>query len=316
MLTPIDIHYLVGLLTLVSQPHSVDVELGSMVYDSFAEKNRDVDVLVTYRDPEGTLSALAGVEVKKHTRPLTVEHVEQLFAKFGDMPSLGKKGIVSASGYTAGAVKKAKAHGMDIFEFTDWRRGAKDFDHIDSSCQFTCIHRVLTWIGTPKILYSPDRRPPNIAALLQSNPDITIESDPVIVKKLSDLQSSLTSQALNTLIHDKNFSIPNDTIEVSVNLTFQTTPIIEDKDVKINLCGATVRGVVQWRDMQISTQYKSLYKHGEIKPHVACAVTEMPSGDLYGLTFSQQDRSINFVIVTVSDRTKNKIFKRQLKRNC
>jgi hypothetical protein len=49
MLTPKDIHLLVGLLTLISRPNGVELELGSMVFDAAAEKERDVDVTTRRR---------------------------------------------------------------------------------------------------------------------------------------------------------------------------------------------------------------------------------------------------------------------------
>ena len=45
MLTPTDVHYLVGFLTLVSNPNDVAILLGDRVYDAAAEKERDVDVI-------------------------------------------------------------------------------------------------------------------------------------------------------------------------------------------------------------------------------------------------------------------------------
>ncbi len=43
MLTPTDVHLLVGLLTQISRPESVDIILGDMIFDSVAEEDRDVE---------------------------------------------------------------------------------------------------------------------------------------------------------------------------------------------------------------------------------------------------------------------------------
>src|SRR5262245_1663985 len=88
MLTHTDIHYLVGLLSRAAAPADVEVELGSTVYDHAAEKVRDVDVTITMRSAGGTITAVSGIEVKDHSRPLTVEHVEQLCAKLKDLPQI------------------------------------------------------------------------------------------------------------------------------------------------------------------------------------------------------------------------------------
>src|SRR5437868_8541062 len=118
MLTPTDVHLLAGLLTQASSPDNVRVELGSLIYDAAAEKARDVDV--TVEQAVGDIKTLKGLEVKKHGWPLDVTHVEQLALKLKDMPALTSRQIVSASGYTSPAIKKAAAHGMELFRLADW----------------------------------------------------------------------------------------------------------------------------------------------------------------------------------------------------
>lgn len=148
MLTPIDIHYLFGLLTLVSQPNSVDVELGGMLYDGASKKNRDVDVVLTYNDVAKGKSVITGIEVKKHGRPLDVEHVEQLIIKLKDMNEIETKKIVSASGYTNGAINKAREHGIELLILSDWNKNFDDFEHIKLTGDFIFINKVLSWVST------------------------------------------------------------------------------------------------------------------------------------------------------------------------
>jgi hypothetical protein len=42
--------------------------------------------------------------------------------KFTDIPDVTHRAIVSASGNTANAKKKAKAHGVELFERKEWTR--------------------------------------------------------------------------------------------------------------------------------------------------------------------------------------------------
>lgn len=95
MLTPIDIHYLVGLLTAVSHPDDVEIELGNMVFDTKAHENRDVDVTVTWKDSSGNITAFKGIEVNGRKRRLDITRVEQLCQKCNDMPSITQRAIVS-----------------------------------------------------------------------------------------------------------------------------------------------------------------------------------------------------------------------------
>lgn len=50
MLTPMMIQYLVGLCCLRHDPDAVEITLGDMVYDHVAEKDRDVDITITFKD--------------------------------------------------------------------------------------------------------------------------------------------------------------------------------------------------------------------------------------------------------------------------
>lgn len=316
MLTPIDIHYLFGLLTLVSQPNSVDVELGGMVYDDAAKKKRDVDVVLTYNDVLKGKSVITGIEVKKHGRPLDVEHVEQLIIKLKDMKEIETKKIVSASGYTDGAINKAREHGIELLILSDWNKNFDDFEHIKLKGDVIFINKILSWVSPPKITYNPSTNSEDISKILRRNPKVYLSHGDSGINNLAELNSFILSNALNTLIRDKKFSIPNDFIDVRVKLTLKNPPYIKTTDEILFLNEALVEGVVRWNEKQLKTRYKTIYKYGENKPYVGCAITEMPDGNLLGLTFSQFDRNINLVIVKVSERKKNKIFKRKLQRYC
>src|SRR2546421_467056 len=114
MLTPMQTQYLGGLCCLRHDPDAVDVTLGDFVPDVAAEKDRDVDITVTLREDGGVVRAFKGYEVKREKRPLDVADVEQLCIKFIDMPTVTHLAIVSASGFTDGAIKKATAHKVQL----------------------------------------------------------------------------------------------------------------------------------------------------------------------------------------------------------
>src|SRR5690349_12409994 len=119
MLTDTDIHYLVGLLFHQFADDDIDVELGTPVSDDVTGDPRDVDITVTCRAADGTRSAFKGIEVKHRGRPLTVEHVEQLVAKFNDLSEITHRAIVSSSGYTKTALEKARHHGVDTLKLAE-----------------------------------------------------------------------------------------------------------------------------------------------------------------------------------------------------
>ena len=78
MLTPMMVQYLVGLCCLRHDPDAVEITLGDMVYDHVAEKDRDVDITITFKDGN-EITAFKAAEVKKESQPLDVNHRTALF---------------------------------------------------------------------------------------------------------------------------------------------------------------------------------------------------------------------------------------------
>ncbi len=138
MLSPADVHYLVGLLTRVSEGTDVEIQLGDLVFDSAAEKERDVDVTVTKKDAAGSVAVFKGIEVKNEGETVgCLVHVEQLCIKFADKPDVTDRAIVSASGYTEAASKKARAHGVELYEIVDWKDPSQGFSITFPASGFT-----------------------------------------------------------------------------------------------------------------------------------------------------------------------------------
>lgn len=114
------IQYLVGLCCLRGDPNAVDITIGDMVFDQAADKERDVDVTVTFVDSNNATTAFKAYEVKREGTPLDVAEVEGLCLKFTDMPRITHKAIVSSSGFTNGARSKATKHGVDLYTLEAW----------------------------------------------------------------------------------------------------------------------------------------------------------------------------------------------------
>jgi hypothetical protein len=121
-MTPMLFQYVVALCCARRNPDAVDITIGDYVADATTEAQRDVDVTVTLIEADGSRRAFKGYEVKREATPLDVTQVEQLCMKFIDMPDVTHRAIVSASGYSANAVKKARAHGVELFERKEWTR--------------------------------------------------------------------------------------------------------------------------------------------------------------------------------------------------
>ena len=126
MFTPMVVHYLVGLCCLNHDPTAVEIILGDMVYDEAAQKPRDVDVTVSFKNEDGTITAFKAAEVKKESHPLDVVTIEQLCLKFMDMPQITHRAIFSTSGYTEAAKRKARHHSVELYTLKPWERRIED----------------------------------------------------------------------------------------------------------------------------------------------------------------------------------------------
>jgi hypothetical protein len=154
MLTPTDTHYLVGLLSQLTHPDNVEVELGSMVYDQTTKSLRDVDVTINMVGLNNERTVFKAVEVKALGRKVGSEIVEQLAQKLNDMPSVERKAIVSASGFTRPATRKAEAHNVELFELREWspQDDLNTFGHVLSRGVFVFYQ----WLAPVQVRLNPD----------------------------------------------------------------------------------------------------------------------------------------------------------------
>ena len=165
MLTPMMVQYLVGLCCLRHDPDAVDVTVGDMVLDTAAEKKRDVDITVTFKNVSGEVTAFKAAEVKHEGHALDVGKIEQLCLKLADMPAITHKSIFSSSGYTDGARAKANAHSVELYSFKPWVRPIEedfpDFEGVNTPAEFLSHveSHLLYWINYRVNLVAPNGPP-------------------------------------------------------------------------------------------------------------------------------------------------------------
>lgn len=314
MLTPTDIHHLVGLLTMASSPDDVDVELGSMIYDVAAEEERDVDITITYPSKSGGTAALSGREVKAHRRPLDVTHIEQLCIKLKDMPSITQRAIVSASGYTRSARLKAAAHGVELFAFCPWDPTAPGWDYlrIPSPDTLRFHERNIDWCTPPNVtlLFSERlRHDENTAAIAGTLRTTSSTGEPSAWgKTTADVTHRILHHAQQLISEDdENKKLADDVVRrQNITVHLMNPPIIEFPSRRLPLLHAIVTGSVKWKTATLPMTLRMLQRDGESTPLVACAVGETGGGDLVGIRFGD-DRSLGLVRVSVAARNLEKI---------
>jgi hypothetical protein len=298
MLDETDVHYLAGILTKASSPDSVEIELGSMVEDSAAKKKRDVDITVTKRNPDGSLEAFSGIEVKAEKRPLDVIHVEQLAGKLNDMPGLHRRAVVSASGYTGPSKLKAAAHGLELWNLRDWNPSDASFGHIRFSERFPyrMMEPYLEWAENPHVSIEP-----SAAFTNEEREELTGLLPARFAGRLAEQASAGVWQ------EKKDDLILDSPVPVTVDLSLNDEPKFVGKEREYIIRTARVRGRLILRQSEQPGLFKVLSREGENIAYAACCVSVSRAGHLVALIFSNTNRDVRIALVPLADRLKKKI---------
>jgi len=312
MLTAVDIHYLVGILSRLTSPKDVEIELGSFVWDTASTTHRDVDITVTARNPDGSVATFKGIEVKAHGRKLGSEVVEQLAQKLNDMTSISHKGIVSASGFTRPAIRKAQYHGVDLYELKDWKPES-DLEHFKHILSSTRKSEGL-WSKLDMIQLNPSNPLPSyILDELQFNPQtlITTNSDAPTMEFNSWLDS-IVKHSANQLINHPDAPQAIGVTRRPVRLTASLSePIsILCTTGKVTVTELRVEGEFEWQCTQMQSEFKGLMKLGDKHPIAGCCVSDF--GDFLCSVALAEGRIIEFTTISLNDRNKNKISRLRL----
>jgi hypothetical protein len=286
-----------------------------MVFDAVAEEARDVDITVRATDKDGTVSVFEGIEVKDHKRPLDVAQIEQLCAKLRDMPEITKRGIVSASGYTEPAIRKARHNGCALYSLVEWNAPV-EIATVTIVPGFEVVESGYRWIEGPHIHFSPQlkvseslsqRLKPDMPVFDKTGAPLTNAST---YRGLADRLASGAIGAAKAQGHHLGMSV-GEQKPVLIDVTLSDEPFALVDDEKISLAEARVSGVVEYIEQPRIPLCKVLLRQEDEQPVVACAVFEMNPGNLGGLAFDG-NRQFRFFLIPVADRLLRKIYRRKL----
>lgn len=318
MLTPTDTHYVAGLLTLSSSPAGVEVEVGSMVTDTAAGITRDVDVTIKGKDHEGRVVILAGREVKAHGRPLDSTHVEQLACKLNDMPGLGSRGIVSASGYSAPAVHKAAKHGILLYDLVELDESGTAFDHFRAN-KVTVTQSGLEWFGPLQAHVNPRHHTSaeeKIVFAAKSPVRFQGKRRDPTCPNLEAFIRFMKIHAINELMKpwptEERVHGCSKPVHMVMNVSSYQAAVVTN-GVRIPIDQIVFDGEVRWRVETQDSRFMVLRLRGSAKPDAGCCVFETPAWGLCGLVVSNTHREIRFMNIPVSDRKKRKIYRQVLR---
>ena len=314
MLTPVDVHYLVGLLSVHSGPENIEVVLGDLVDDAAAEESRDVDVTITTRDKDGKVTAFHGIEVKDHFRPLDVAHVEQLCAKFKDMPALTSHAIVSASGYTKPAIRKARHHAVVPWLFEPWDDPPKGFDHARFPGDMPMEVRWFESVGQPNVTF---RRVDRLeSGALEGSLPVRLQdgSESASLRTVADWAAHVVTSAINRIIGGEEFQPRLSQFTDGHVGTFGSVVVTFDQHLLFGppansfaIDGAFVTGAIACRTSTTKLDFRILVEEGDDVPFAGCGIAELPMGNLVALSTNNLTKAVNVLNVPLTDRLKTQI---------
>lgn len=307
MLSHQDVHYLVGLLQVVTSPRPLEVELGSMVFDDASETERDVDVTVKYRLNDPSVSALVGLEVKDHSRPLDVTHVEQLTAKMNDMGAITDRAIVSASGFSEPAIRKAVKHGVRCLELQAWD-GSDELLPATMTQWKTFHERAVAWDGL-QVVFNPSHEPvPGLQDALDANNPLVDETGAPLeqskdVREFVDMIAKLVSSHYSKSTDFEAFSVGERGF-IQMTVDFEERVHISVSEGRLEpLTSAFVQGNLYWLEHHHTVQFRRLVDVTDNRRSIAgCGLAEFSTGELMGITTTNVGVSV--IRIPAADRKK------------
>lgn len=319
MLTPTDVHLIVGSFCKMTTPDKVDITLGEMVYDRASRRKRDIDIGIKYYNELDEEVLFVGLQVKDHTRKLGSPEVEQLCLHFKDSEGIKRGGIVSSSGYTRAGIRKANYHGVDLYEFRDYDP-QNELNHVRFKVENFILEVVQRFVDTPQVnfLFGEEDRSKIKMPIGIDSPISQLNGDPI--EKMEDLDA-LTKVVVSNLLNEREVNELLDKAELDEEIPITLTKLINNVHVilpdanKVELKGLVISGVVSKVSKHITPKLKILSKLGDPSSNVGGAICELSNGMLFCLTTSDVDRSLKLLPISLTDRLRNKINNIKIKSN-
>ena len=292
MLTPVDVHSLVGLLSVPSGSENVEVALRD-----------NVDVTITTKDKDGNVTAFHGIEGKDHARPLDVADVEQLCATFNDMPGPTSHAIVSASGYTKPAIRKARHHAVVPWSFEPLDDPSNGIDQV----------RWFEFVGRPQVTFRRvDRRE---SSYLDGNLPVSLHdgSRNASLRTVADWAAHVVASAINRVIDGEEFQprlsrLTDGHVDTfgSVAVTFEPHVLFGPPEYSFAIDAAFVTGAIACRT-STNLDFRILVEEGDDVPFAGCGIALLPKGNLVALSIRNIAKTVNVLNVPLTDRLKMQI---------
>ena len=294
MLTPVDVHHLVGLLSVPAGSENVEIVPGA----------REVDVTITTRDKDGNVTAFHGIEAPERDRPLDVADVEQLCAKLEGMPGMTSHAIVSASGYTKPAARTARHHALVPWSFAPLEDPSNGIDQV----------RWFEFVGQPQVTFRRvDRRE---SSFLDGDLPVRLHdgSENASLRTVADWAEHVIASAINRVIDGEVFQprlsqLTDGLVDTfgSVAVTFEQHLLFGPPEYSFAVDAAFVTGAIACRTSTTKLDFRILVEEGDDVPFAGCGIAALPKGNLVALSTRNIAKTVNVLNVPLTDRLKRQI---------
>lgn len=298
--TPTDVHLLTGFLFVASRKTATTtkVVLGERLLDSTTGEKRDMDIVVAANDTH----FLAGVEVKAHKSALDAPEVEALIPKFYDMKEIGCRGIVSTSGFSPNAVKKAAAYGIGLYRFV---RGIPPaFQTVDLSQLQALVTQERDWPERNVTLnadLSPEEALVVNGTTLALWPQGGAAEISLTMKEVADRVVAHVSSMWEGPGPDETAEAPR---PFRVEVEFDVPPQIVLATRRVPISSAVVTGTATWRTTAHDVTESACYlEDGEGQP-LAATVVVLTGCGLLGVASSTTNQELRTFVIPTFVRSK------------
>lgn len=312
MLTENEVQYVAAILAAVERPDAVEIVAGKRVEDVEAKEKRDVDVTILQHLPDGRLRAYTGYEVKAHHRPLDVTHVEQLCAKLLAMPSITERFIISTSGYTKPARRKARSKQVQLLKLVEYS-GDLDFGGIKIPCDFPLTTRELEWSAPPGMQLVTDEDWLESSLSVDMAVEAEDDSPHTTFASVGIAAQKFPSAAIQSLLDRPEVAALEPGHACTVSITFvDVSAWLRLPTHRQRIREVRLTGEVRWRYTKSQPIKRlALTRDEDGAPFVGCILLETPFGSLTALVANKEKA---FAIVPISEamRKKNKIYEHRI----
>ncbi len=320
------VQYLVGLCCVRRNPDAVEVTVGDMVFDSSAQKDRDVDVTVAIEEEDGSIRAFKAYEVKREQRPLDVAVVEQLAAKLMDMPRVTQRAIVSASGYTEAAKAKAAARDVELYVFRRWDVNLDSkmpaFNGKALPMTIPSVSRILLhWVDASVFLYAPNGpaafnwKPEDqvLSAVGAPHSDYKTIGEfqyALLLRSTEILCRSQPTEKIIALWEHGGPAVTGEVQSIALGLHTHTLNVEKDKvflrfgEKLAQLHEVRITGELEWRLSKTDFRFHIVERVSDGEPYAGAAIAEYgtPDGRMSALVFSPESQVVGIYPVLPAER--------------